>query len=498
LHTSDALRIRAEAEPDREIFRCGEGALTYGQWHRRSSALAQSFISQGVRQRELVILSFSIDQWINYVIALLAVQKAGAVAVSLSSDLSGAAARKIIHQTAALHSVSRTPFPGVHALDCADLPRNHDWDFRAITDDPATIAEIVVTSGSTGLPKLVACPHGNLTQETLSADQAAEKFQNRTVQFLTHPPIGSNAAQRKVVNALRGTRFVYNIPSEFDGLVISQWLVTRRIEEVALVPAKAVALLRACQGRSFSQISQVHLGSARTPTWVADGLSQLFPNAVMLNEYGLTEGGRFRIGGIYDPRRPSWVGYPEYGQSNDLLIRITDDRGNELPTGTPGKLWIRDTTSYPRFYYGIGYGTGGAHSAGGWMCTNDIAILEGDGSVTLVERTGEIANVSGLKVSLLEIEDEVTKLDCVLDCAAFIVPHRTTGDMIGMGIVNQLNDRVRLEQAKSRLSRELGYRFPRLWIRVPEIPRTFTGKVDRKTLSQLAMSQFPELSVDQG
>ena len=493
--TSDALRIRAESDPDREIFRCGEDTLTYGEWHRKSSDLARSFISQGVQQQERVVLSFSIDEWISYVIALLAVQKAGAVAVSVSSNLPSSTEQKVIAQTAARHSVGQIPIPGVNYLNWLETTQTPDPNFQVATD-PAAIAEIVVTSGSTGLPKLVACPHGNLTWDTLSADQAASRFQNRTVQFLTHPPIGSNAAQRKVVNALRGTSSIYNVLPVFDALTVSHLMATRRIDVVALVPAKAAALLRACKGRSFSQVSWVHLGSAHTPPWMADGLTQLFPNAVIRNNYGLTEGGRFRIGGIYDAARPSWIGYPADGQSNDFSVLIMDDQGKELPTGTPGKLWIRDTTPYPRYYYGVDSSTGTTtYSADGWMCTNDIAFLEEDGSVTLVGRTSEIGNVGGLKVSLVEIEDEVAKLDCVIDCAAFKLPHRTTGDMIGIGIVSNPDDGARLELAKARLARELGYRLPRLWISVPEIPRTFTGKVEREKLAQIAINQFPDLKV---
>ena len=87
--TQDALKVRADSQPHREIFRCGEDNLTYGEWHRRSSALALSFIEQGVQQEECVALSFAMPEWINYVIALLAVQKVGAIAVSLPSSAPG-------------------------------------------------------------------------------------------------------------------------------------------------------------------------------------------------------------------------------------------------------------------------------------------------------------------------------------------------------------------------------------------------------------------------
>jgi acyl-coenzyme A synthetase/AMP-(fatty) acid ligase len=490
--TQDALRIRADSQPHREIFRCGEDNLTYGEWHRRSSALARSLMEQGVQQEECVALSFTVAEWINYVIALLAVQKVGAIAVSLPSSAPASTVQGILTRTAARHSIGQSAFPGVNHLDGVAASEAEDLDFR-MEAGPAAIAEIVVTSGSTGVPKLVACPHGNLTWKTLSASEAAKKFQDKTEQFLTHPPVGSNAAQRKVINALRGTRCVYNILPSFDPALVSQLIASRGIETVALVPAKAVALLRACKGTSFEGVKRVHLSSASTPSWVAEGLARLFPNAMILNWYGLTEGGIFRIGDIYDSARPSRIGYPAERHS----VRITDDQGNELPAGTPGQLWVRDSAPYRRFYYPEDDTAVDDDFADGWMRTNDVASLEEDGAVTLTGRASNIANVGGLKVTLTEVEEEVATLEGVLDCAAFKLPHRTTGDMICIGIVSSHDDESRLEKAKARLAREFGYRFPRLWINVPAIPRTFTGKVERETLAQIALKQFPELDINQ-
>lgn len=491
--TSDALRIRADAEPRREVFRCGEGCLTYIEWHRKSSALALRLIEQGVREQECVLLSFPLSEWISYVVALLAVQKAGAIAVSLPSQVNPSTAKKIISLTEARHGIGETAFPGISSLVCDATDTDQDPDFR-VPVDPNAIAEIITTSGTTGSPKLVACPHGNLTWGTLSAAEAADRYGDEVVQFLSHPPIGSNAAQRAVTNALRGTPCLYNIPPSFDPVMVSRLIANRSIEQIAIVPAAATALLRVCQGMSFHAVTRVYLTAAFTPPWVASGLVELFPNATIFNNYGLTEGGGFRIGGSFDSARPGRVGRPLPGHS----VRITDDAGNTLPAGTPGTLWVRDSTPYKRFYYRDDSGTEDARSADGWICTNDVAILEEDGRVTLVGRTNDIANVGGLKVALQEVDEEVATIDGVLDCAAFLLPHRTTGDMICMGIVCAPEHAANLEKAKTRLAQELGYRSPRLWMNVTDIPRTATGKVKREALAEMARARYPELDNSRG
>ena len=169
-----------------------------------------------------------------------------------------------------------------------------------------------------------------------------------------------------------------------------------------------------------------------------------------------------------------------------------------MAVGSAGKLWVRDPTPYRRFYYQKDCSSDDARPADDWVCTNDIAFLDEDGCVTLVGRASDIANVGGLKVPLTEVEEEVAAISGVLDCAAFILPHRTTGDLICIGIVSSPDDVSRLEEAKMRLARQLGSRFPRLWMSVSEIPRTFTGKVEREALVQLALARFPELSADRG
>lgn len=488
--TSDALAIRANSTPDKEVFRCGEDVLTYGAWHSRSSALANSLVRQGVQQQERVILCFPEYEWVSYVIALLAVHKIGAIAVSLPSALPASTVQKIIAQTDARHSVGEIEFPGVNRLAWVEEAEDQDSNFR-VAMDPSAIAEILVTSGTTGMPKLVACPHGNLTWKTLSPDALAERFQNRVVEVLGNPLIGSNPAQRAISIALRGTMILYNVLPSFEPARVLQLIASRQVENLALVPVRAAALLRVGSGLSFHEVRRVYLTSSHTPPWIAEGLAQLFPRAEIINAYGLTEGGRFRIEGTYDAVRPGRIGHPLNGHS----FRITDEEGNEVATGTPGKLWIHDPTPYPRFYYREDYVTSNDdYLADGWICTNDIAFLDGDGCVTLVGRTDDIANVGGLKVALRDVEDEVAAIGGVLDCAAFTVPHRTIGDLICIGIVNQPDNQSHLEKAKARLARQLGSRFPRVWISVPEIPRTFTGKVQRDALAQLALAQFPELN----
>jgi acyl-coenzyme A synthetase/AMP-(fatty) acid ligase len=488
--TSDALRIRADSQPHREIFRCGEETLTYGEWDRRSSALARSFMLQGIQQQECVILSFPGDQWISYVVALLAVQKVGAIAVSLPSALPVSIAEKVLTRTAARHSAGDIELPGVNRLDCIETAEGRALEFQ-VAAGPEAIAEILMTSGTTGTPKLVACPHGNLTWRTVPPE-VFERYQDQTAQSLSHPMIGSNAAQRTIVDALRGSLAVYNILPSFDPVTVFQLVESRQIEHVAFVPAKAAALLRAGRGMSFHTVRWFHLSSAHTPAWIANGLAQLFPEATILNKYGLTEGGRFRIEGAYDFSSPGRIGRPADGHS----VCVKDEQGNELPAGTTGELWVRDPTPYQRFYYREDDTAGDYCSADGWVCTNDLAFIDEDGRVTLVGRTSDIANVGGLKVSLREVEEAVATIDGVLDCAAFSLPHRTTGEMICIGVVNSPADEMRLERAKAGLARQLGSRFPRLWITLPEIPRTFTGKIERGALAQRALTQFPELNTN--
>jgi long-chain acyl-CoA synthetase len=495
--TSDALRIRAESQPERIIFQCGPDSLTYLDWHRRSSAAARGLVVLGVRQQECVLLTFNQNQWINYVIALLAVQKAGAIAVPLPEGLPKSMADKIAAITRARYavgsrySVGDMGIPGVRELSHPELmcDGNTQEDFQ-VPVTPDQVAEIIMTSGTTGDPKLVACPHGNLAWETLSPEAAARRYGNEVVPHLSASLMGTNGAQRLVSNALRGTPFVYYLLPSFEPAEAARLIREMEISELTLVPVQATALLRYCEGISFERVVQIHLGSAHTPAWVANGLAALFPHAEILNKYGLTEGGQIRLRGRYDATRPGWIGHPRDGHS----VRITDNDGHELPARTQGMLWVRDSAPNQRYYYGDESSSESPSSADGWISTGDIALMGDDGSVTLIGRTKDIANVGGLKVPLKDVDEAVAAMGGVLDCGAFVLPHRTVGDLICMAIVLEPGADTEIEEGKARIARQLGSWAPRFWTVVTEIPRTLTGKIRREFLADLARTEEPGLA----
>lgn len=488
LLTSDLLRICAKYLPDKAPIRSGVNKLTYLEWHLASSGLARRLVQAGVRPYDRVIIAFPEKMWIDYVISLLAAQKAGATPVSLPEVIAKSFGKQIAVNAGAAWQLGTVEIDGLMRINYENRAfpdENPDFQIPVTSD---AIAEIITTSGTTAHPKLIACPHGNMVwlphrrsefpvqhAQLSSLPVAEQRSETRLLAFVS---IGTNAAQRIVSRALYGLPVIHYLMPYFDVALMTRMLTEERIDDVTLVPVLAAAFVRSCDSAPFESVKVVHLGSAQTPASTVNRLIRIFPNAEIRNEYGLSEGGSIRVQGTYNFDNPSHVGIPLPGTD----VRITDISGAEVPHGSSGLIWVRSAAPHQRFYYNDEIVSRSVFSADGWIATSDLGFIDKDGGLILEGRTGEVANVGGYKVSLMALDAIVSEMEGVLECASFVLPHPTMGDLICMATVVDPASRGSFERSKGRVAASLGYMAPRVWMDVDEIPRTVTGKPIRRKL----------------
>jgi long-chain acyl-CoA synthetase len=185
---SDLLRARAVEDPDGVALRvAGAGALTYAAWDARSNAAARGLIDRGVRAGDRVGLTFANDRWAEYAVSYLAVLKAGAVAVPVGSRFAGPELDRIMEH-AGVAVVVRDAAEEVTGAGDVHVDVN-----------PDDLAEILYTSGTTGLPKGVAVTHLGIMGFDLPPDAGAAG----PVSFLHAFPIGTQAGQETLRVPLR-------------------------------------------------------------------------------------------------------------------------------------------------------------------------------------------------------------------------------------------------------------------------------------------------------
>ncbi len=171
------------------------------------------------------------------------------------------------------------------------------------------------------------------------------------------------------------------------------------------------------------------------------------------------------------------VGVPISGTA----LKVIDDQGNELPIGEPGELCVRGP-QVMKGYWQRPEATAEALDSEGWFKTGDVAVLDEEGYVKIVDRIKDMVLVSGFNVYPNEIEDVVSKHDKVQNCAAIGVPDEKTGEAVKLFIVPQdksLTVDEMNEYCKLNLT---GYKIPKQVEFRDVLPMTPVGKILRKDL----------------
>lgn len=166
----------------------------------------------------------------------------------------------------------------------------------------------------------------------------------------------------------------------------------------------------------------------------------------------------------------------------DTELRTVDDDGNDVPAETPGELWLRGP-QVMQGYWQRPEETAKVITADGWLKTGDIALLDVEGFVKIVDRKKDMILVSGFNVYPNELEDVLASLPGVLQCAAIGVPDEKSGEAIKLFVVVKPGESLTKEQVMQHMHDNLtGYKRPKFVEFRDSLPTTNVGKILRREL----------------
>ncbi|MFB8021268.1 class I adenylate-forming enzyme family protein [Streptomyces rubiginosohelvolus] len=507
------LDLRAATDSGRTALICGSHTLTFAAWRDRSSALADGLRNRGLRPGARVVLRYGGGDWIAYAVAYCAVLRAGCVAVPLSDRQSPATSAHVLSDsgaTALLHPGGAVLPPellpagvwsateeeigaeagtgagsAISAGTGADREGGTESGAGPDTDhglpdlpDPAALAQILYTSGTTGPPKGVTATHANLVHGCTSDGRRRPLRHSR--HFLHAFPVGTNAGQTMLVNALDSAATAVAAPQFTPGR-FARLIEEYGIGSVFLVPAMAIELLGSQAARRYATDTVRLVGStaAALPGPVALGLARAFPRAQVVNYYTSTEAAPAQITLLFDPDRPDSPGRPA-----DLRdLRITAPDGTPLPPGEPGEVWLRSPTA-PRAYLDGG-GSGAAEVfRGRWVRMGDLGRVDEDGYLHLLDRERDVIKSGAHKVSTLQVEDALHAHPAVADAAAFGVPHPVLGAVVAAVVVP--SGELTVPALRTfLLDRLAAHELPARLLFRPSLPRNEGGKILKRELRLL-------------
>ncbi len=206
-------------------------------------------------------------------------------------------------------------------------------------------------------------------------------------------------------------------------------------------------------------------------------------NCPLVEGYGLTESSPVLCFNPLTAPRPDCIGIPTPGTQ----MRLVDDQGQTVPLGQPGEL-IAKGVQIMQGYWQQPEET--AHALrDGWLYTGDIAIMQPDGRLRLVDRKKDLILVSGFNVYPNEVEEAIAGLEQVQESAVVGVPDPLTGEQVQAYVVLReegLDAATLIKHCKKELA---AYKIPKKVVFVAELPKTPVGKVLRKDVRAMALGQ---------
>lgn len=164
------------------------------------------------------------------------------------------------------------------------------------------------------------------------------------------------------------------------------------------------------------------------------------------------------------------------------LCKVVDDDGNTLPLGEPGELCVKGP-QVMKGYWQRPEDTAEAMDEEGWLSTGDVAVIQPDGYLRIVDRKKDMIVVSGFNVYPNELEDVLAVLPEVAQCAAIGVPDERTGERIKMFVALVEGETLTAEEVIKHMRSSLtAYKVPREVEFRDELPATNVGKILRRAL----------------
>ncbi len=341
------------------------------------------------------------------------------------------------------------------------------------------IALFLHTSGTTSRPKGVPLSHLNLLT---SADNVAATYAltPEDVSLCVMPLFHVHGLVASTFATLR-TGGAIVVPSRFSASAFWPIVKAHRATWYTAVPTiHQVLLARAEEDQApapgTSGLRFIRSCSSSLAPATMAGLEARF-GCPVLEAYGMTEASHQMASNPLPPgeRRPGSVGC-----GTGVHVAIMDDAGNLLAPGTQGEVVIQGA-NVTRGYHNNPEANAAAFTKG-WFRTGDQGILDSAGYLTLVGRLKELINRGGEKISPREVDEALLTHPAVAEAVCFGLPDTKYGEEVAAAVVLQGNatEEAIIAHCRERLA---AFKAPKKIYIVTQIPRTATGKIQRRVVA---------------
>jgi len=464
MNISEAVATHARLTPNKMGARDSRRGLSYQQWHKRATRLANGLRGLGLEKGDKVaLLAYNCVEWMEIYAALA---RAGLVAVPINFRLTSSEIDYIAQHSDALAFIVQDelidrvePIKGQLKISQKtfigfgdNVPS--DWtSYESLISSapeyiqstevlPTDMSALMYTSGTTGKPKGAIRSHEGSTMIAL-ATALELGFTSKDTSLLVMPMCHANSLYFSHTFAQVGATCIIDDRKSFDAEALLQTLSVEKVTFTSLVPTHYIMMLglpaETKAKYDVSAVEKLMISSAPARRETKLAIMEFFKNAKLHELYGSTEAGWVTL--LRPDEQLERLGTVGREWAGSGPIKLLGADGQEVKDGEVGELFSRTPYVFDGYWKNPEKTAEAFH--GNWCSVGDMAIRDADGYIHLVDRKSNMIISGGENVYPSEVEAVLGAHPKVKDVAVLGVPHEKWGEAVHAVVV--LHDQVEVE-----------------------------------------------------
>ncbi len=473
-----AVRAAAARVPERAAIvgsdRGSDQLLTYAELERRAAAAAESIVEQargdvvGLLLPNTPAFAWSLlgALWAGKTVAVLPTLAPPPLLKLMAAEAGLETVLTSIEAAPCLTEAKVTPL----VVDQIPLVPSREAPLMSRPQAPAVL---LYTSGSTGRPKAVALSDQNILSNAEGSRQAA-RFGSDEVLLAILPLFHAYGLTITLILPLMVGATVV-LQERFNPRAVLQAVERHRVTCLVAVPSQYRLLTKEPAQVDTASLWLSISGAERLPDIVAREYEARFRLPILLG-YGATEAAPAISMNAPHAHRPGTVGRP----LPNLCVTLRDD-GREAPAGETGEIWV-EGPNVMLGYYNRPEATA-EKLVNGALRTGDRGFLDADGYLHLAGRADDLIKIAGEKIYPAEVERAIEQIDGVEEAAVIGVPDEKHGFVLHAFVQPRPGAALAESGLRAACRQHLeADKLPRSFVLVEQLPRTPSGKLDKRVL----------------
>ena len=498
MNLADFLTDTSNRIPDHQAILYEGNSITFAEMSRKVDALCRRFSRSGLKPGDVCIQMMPSS--LNWALVYYALAKMGAVVVpvnflfrqrELDYIFRDSGARAFIghhdYLNDAVPALNAHPAVAIRIAEGENMPTGFtqlkdlfdgDGDFPTYPtkdDDPFAV---IYTSGTTGEPKGAVLTHKSLMTDVTAVSKVRHTKPHDIV--LSVLPLFHIYGQTHSLNISIYSGLTIRMWTGFDAEKVMDAIEEEKSSILYAVPTMVNRLVELAESRppERSSLRFVISGGASLPVEVLHRFEKIYETTIY-ESYGLTE---FSPTCVENPfgreTRPGSIGLP----IPPFKIKIVDKNDQDAAVGEVGELCIKGSAVMKEYLNKPGATARALRD--GWLHTGDLARMDEDGYIYIVDRKKDLIIRGGYNVYPREIEEVLYTHDAVFEAAVFGIPDDDLGEEIAAVIVPKPGAEISADDLRQYVKSLVApYKYPRIIKFSDELPKTAAGKILKRAIS---------------